>query len=597
MTEEGLQTALHAALDLHRRQRLDAALLAYLQILRHWPESPDAHCLLGHLYIDTGRLDDGLTHLDRAASLSPERVDFHFSLGTALLRHGRSQAAVQALYEAYRLKPDEAAVVVNLAVARRQCGQFDEAVRELNGLLDRLPEIVEARHNLANCLADLGRVEESLVEYERALRQRPEAVDVRVSLAVNLCRWHRYEDAIVQLERALVTAPGHPLVHQQLGKALMVTGRLADAEAHFRQALAVAPMLAEVHQTLADIVTHQPGDADIAAMEDQLKRPHIDELSGVRLHFGLGKAYADCRDYERAFAHYAEANRMQRRRIRYDSRETDAEFARIRRAFERDLLDLPPAREAGPRLVFIVGMPRSGTSLIEQILATHPEVYGAGETTYLLDEMIVACRSTPFGVPEGLFHLEADGLAGIAARYVGRMKAQAGLYGRADAAVMTDKMPHNFRYVGLIAHLWPDAVILHTRRHPIDVCLSCFQQFFAEGNPYAYDLQDLGHYFTAYENLMAFWRERLPGRLIEIDYEGLVADREPAIRRLLDVCGLSWDERCLDFHRSKRGVDTASAAQVRKPIYQSSVERWRRYESQLKPLQELLIANGVLKAD
>lgn len=597
MTEEGLQAALHAALDLHRQQRLDAALLAYLQILRHWPESAEAHCLLGHLYIDTGRLDEGLNHLDRAAKLMPERVDFHFSLGTALLRHGRSEAAVEALRAAYRLKPDEPAVVVNLAVARRQCGQFEDAVRELKGLLDRYPDVVEARHNLANCLADLGRVDASMAEYERALHQRPEAVDVRASLAVNLCRWHRYEDAIAQLEQALVVAPGHPLVHQQLGKALTVTGRLAEAAAHFRQALAVAPTLAEVHQTLSDIVAHQPGDADIAAMEEQLVRPNLDDLSRVRLNFGLGKAYADCRDYERAFAHYLDANRRQRRRIHYDPRETETEFLRIRQAFETDLPEMPPITATRPKLVFIVGMPRSGTSLIEQILATHPEVYGAGETTYLLDEMVAACRNTPFGVPEGLFHLSADGLAGIAERYIARMKVQAGKTGRADAAVMTDKMPHNFRYVGLIARLWPEAVIIHTRRHPIDVCLSCFQQFFAEGNPYAYDLQDLGHYYSAYENLMAFWRKRLPGRMIEVDYEGLVGDRENAIRRLLELCGLPWDDRCLEFHRSTRGVDTASAAQVRRPIYQSSVERWRRYESQLTPLRELLIANGVLKAE
>ena len=597
MTEQGLQASLQAALDLHRQQRLNEAHRAYTDILQRWPDSADAHNLLGHLLVDSGHLDQGLRHLDRAATLAPNRTDFHFALGTALLSHGHPQPAVKALLSAYRLQPDEAAIVVNLAVARRQCSQQADAIHELTGLLARQPEVVEARHNLANCLADLGRVDESLAEYERAIQSRPDAVDVRLSLAVNLCRWRRYDEAKTHLLHALALAPGHPLVHQQLGKALMVTGQLDEAESHFRQALAAEPALAEVHQALADIVTHASGDADIQAMERQLERPGLDEVSALRLHFGLGKAYADCHEYGHAFAHYAEGNRIHRSRIHYDPRETDAEFARIKRAFEHHLPELPKQVRQTPGLVFIVGMPRSGTSLIEQILAAHPLVYGAGETTYLLDEMIVGCRSSASGVPEGLLQMDPSGLAALGERYIARLKAQATQYGHADAEVVTDKMPHNFRYVGLIAHLWPEAVIIHTRRHPIDVCLSCFQQFFAEGNPYAYDLNDLGHYYTAYEGLMEFWRQRLPGRLIEVDYAGLVSDREPEIRRLLDVCGLPWDDQCLDFHRSKRGVDTASAAQVRRPIYQSSVERWRRYETQLRPLQELLIANGVLKAD
>ena len=453
MTGKDLQASLHAALDLHRQQHLEEAHRAYSDILQRWPESADAHCLLGHLLLDMDHPDEGIIHLDRAIKLLPERIDFRFSLGTALLKLGRSQAAVTVLLGAYRLKPDEMAIVVNLAVARRQCGQLADAIRELSGFLEHHPDVVEPRHNLANCLADLGRMDEALAQYEIAVQRRPEAIDVRVGLAVNLCRWRRYDEAIAHLKQALALAPGHPLVHQQMGKALTVTGRLAEAESHFRAALAAAPELAEVHQALADIVNHQPGDADIGAMEVQLKRPGLDALSGVRLHFGLGKAYGDCHDYDRAFEHYAEANRIQRGRVLYDPLETDAEFARIRQAFGHALPELPAQADQAPRLVFIVGMPRSGTSLIEQILAAHPEVYGAGETTYLLDETIEACRGTPFGVPEGLFHLDPAELAAIGERYVERLKAQAARYGHPDAAVMTDKMPHNFRYVGLIAHL------------------------------------------------------------------------------------------------------------------------------------------------
>jgi Sulfotransferase family len=306
-----------------------------------------------------------------------------------------------------------------------------------------------------------------------------------------------------------------------------------------------------------------------------------------QLLFALAKAFADLGEHERAFGWLLEGNALKRRQIGYDEAKVLGQFARIRAVFDRDLMDRSRGRgDPSSVPIFILGMPRSGTTLVEQVLASHSEVYGAGE---LLDfEREVARLSEADGAPptfpELAPSLSGEQLRQLGTRYVQRVRPAA------PAAVhITDKMPMNFLFVGLIHLALPNARIIHTRRDPVDTCLSCFATLFTGEHRVAYELGELGRYYRAYDRLMRHWRDMLPdGVILEVKYEDLVTGFEPQARRIVDHCGLEFEDTCLDFHKTRRPVRTASAAQVRQPIYQSSVGRWHSYKHLLRPLLDAL---------
>jgi hypothetical protein len=309
----------------------------------------------------------------------------------------------------------------------------------------------------------------------------------------------------------------------------------------------------------------------------------------MHLHFALGKALADAGDAERAFRHMLEGNRLKRSQIDHDEPAVLGAFDRIRRVFTPSLVEAKSGQGSASRLpILIVGMPRSGTTLVEQILASHPRVHGAGELEDLARIVGGLCQSAG-NYPEAIPALDPGQLGAIAERYLEGLVSRSG-----GAERVTDKMPSNFYFIGLIHLALPEASIIHVRRDPLDTCLSCFSKLFASPQNHTYDLAELGRYYRKYAELMAHWREVLPaGRMLEVRYEDLVADFEPAARRILAHCGLDWDEACRSFHRTARPVHTASAAQVRQPIYGSAVGRGKPYREFLTPLlRELPAALG-----
>ncbi len=561
------QNSLQEALKKHQQGRLLEAELAYQALLQQWPGCADAWHLLGHLLtVSDDRFEDGMEAIERAISLCPEKAVYHFNKGTILLKSDRPEAALPALLEVVRLQPGILPGYLNLAATYRSLGDDQQAIICLQEALKKHPDEIDLRRNLATLLAQQGRFSEAIEHFRSLVRAVPD------------------------------DAQGH----LQLAHALKAVASLAEAEKHLRRALALAPGLAEARHALANIVRHQPGDEDIVNIEQQLQRCDIDIAARERLNFALGKAYDDVADYARAHVCFSLANHLQRQQRGVST--TVADFGVLQRAFAKPLPALPQEEETKqPRFVFIVGMPRSGSSLLEQILASHSDVYGAGETAFLqtsVEEIMhlsgLEAGATFFDRPELITSLSAASMTAIRQCYREHMQRQAARHQGGGKAVMSDKMPHNFRLLGLIAPLFPDAVILHTRRHPLDVCLSCFQQRFVGDHAYSQDLLDLGHYYLAYERLMTFWQQQFPERIHGFDYQALVDDPEGQIRRLLTLCRLPWDDRCLDFHRSERAVATASDAQVREPIYQRSIARWRHYETALQPLRTLFEEHGIL---
>jgi tetratricopeptide (TPR) repeat protein len=383
---------------------------------------------------------------------------------------------------------------------------------------------------------------------------------------------------------APAVAPKSELALTELGNALREQGRIAEARAAFVAALEANPASTVAYYNLAETQTFLPGDPCFVAMAKLAENSAV--LTGTeqaQLEFALAKAHADIGAHARAAEHLLRANAIARARVPYDETSMLGLFGRIRGVFTAEMIE----RHAGhgdpsTTPVLIVGMPRSGTTLIEQILASHPNVFGAGELMDL-PAMIYAVRDAGGAIahfPEFAGALEPGGLRLFGAAYA------KGLRDRAPSAErVTDKLPANFLHVGLVHLALPRARIIHVRRHPLDTCLSCFAKLFANELHFTYDLAELGRYYRAYERLMAHWREVLPSEaMLEVDYEDVVSDTKTQVRRLLAYCGLAWDDACLRYYESRRPVRTASAVQVRQPLFSSSIGRWKAYERMLAPL-------------
>jgi tetratricopeptide (TPR) repeat protein len=376
-------------------------------------------------------------------------------------------------------------------------------------------------------------------------------------------------------------------------------GHLREAQEAYLEALRLDPSLADVYVNLADSKTFEPGDPHLSAMEAlAAKTEGLSKTDRMQLDFALGKARADLEDYGRSFKHLLAGNAAKRATISYDENAAFALFDQIETVFTRELIARKSGRGDPSTLpIFVIGMPRSGTTLIEQIIASHPQVHGAGELQ-TLDEVILTARgadgnTTPY--PQFVPALDGSALRQIAVRYLTELRALAAKSGQINSAFLTDKMPSNYFFVGLIHLALPNAKILHTVRDPVDTCVSCFSKLFSGEQTYSYDLGELGRYYRRYEQLMGHWRRVLPtDRILDVCYEDVVADLEAQARRIIAYCGLPWDDGCLSFHKTARPIRTASATQVRQPIYQNAVGRWRVYEEHLGPL---LIALGIETAD
>src|SRR5712691_9476370 len=389
----------------------------------------------------------------------------------------------------------------------------------------------------------------------------------------------------IELVRRAIAADGtNALYHSNLGELCRQTGDIADARAAFETAITLKPREAVHYLSLADLMTFTEGDAHLAAMEGLARDiASFPAVSQVQLHFALAKAYDDLGRFDEGFRHLAQGNTLNRRQIAYDETQMHDTFERIQATFDRRLMDAKAgAGDRSPVPVFVVGMIRSGTTLIEQILASHPSVHGAGELPDF-SRLVHQLRSGPgdsIEYPECVPSLPAGRLRDLGRSYVEGIRRRA-----PDALRIIDKMPSLFMYLGLIHLALPRARIIHVMRSPLDTCLSAYSKLFVQGQHFTYNLGELGRYYRRYAGLMAHWRGLLPpGRLLEISYEAVIADLETEARRLVRFCGLPWDPRCIAFHEAQRPVRTASAIQVRRPIYRTSQGRWQAYRDHLGPL-------------
>ena len=518
-----------------------------------------------------GRLDAAAALLGRAIAVNDAVAACHFELGRvfgALQRHAEALACYE---RAIALQPGHGAALANHGNALRRLGRPREALASFARALAVLPEHPEVLNNQGTALRDLERFEAALASYDRVLAVRPGWVEALCNRAAVLGELDRPAEALAGYEQALSLRPDHAEAHANKGVLLSQLGRAEAANAATEMAIRCAPRRARYYYNLAIGRRLDADDPYFAAMRGLAAAP-LDDEERMFLQFALGRALGDQGDHAAAFRHLLDGNALKRRRTVYDEAATLGALAHSRALFSDDVMRrLEGAGAPSDVPVFIVGMPRSGSTLVEQVLASHPAVLGVGESSGF-ERALRRVRGA------GSVALSAEGLRGLGADYLASLPTRAGVLR------VVDKTLENFRFLGFIRLALPGARIVHVRRDPVDLCVSCFSHLFKQ-LPYTYELGELGRYYRAYAALMAHWREVLPaGAMLEVAYEDVVNDVEAQARRIVAHCGLAWDARCLAFYRTERTVRTASQHQVRQPIYRHAVGKWERYGDALAPL-------------
>jgi Flp pilus assembly protein TadD len=468
------------------------------------------------------------------------------------------------------------------AFTRHHKGQRLEAITLYERILC-LNDLPVIRNSLGQLLAESGRHNDALVHYERAAALDPSYADALCNWGSSLSHLDRLDEAEAKLRSAIAADPNFAHAHHNLAVVLKETGRIDEAVRQARRAIRLAPQNPSYYENLAAVRKFTPRCRYLAALERLAQgRASLSIDDQIALHFTLAKAYEDTGKPDAGFEQMLKGNQLKRQQVAYDEDDMLARMTRTRELFSADFVGARQgAGDPSPIPIFIVGMPRSGTTLVEQILSSHPDVFGAGEINWLDQAAGALAKAIPGSQPflDKVTALSGEHFAALGSSYLDRLKSAA-----PHALRIVDKMPGNFLFAGLIHLALPNAAIIHLIRDPVDTCVSCFSANFVN-QPQTHDLAELGRYYRHYDELMAHWRRVLPlGRILDVRYEQLVGDLQTSARRMIAHCGLTWDSRCLDFHRNPRPVRTASAAQVRRSIYRSSVGRWRNYEKFLGPL-------------
>lgn len=554
------------------------------------PGFVDAHFKLGNALAMQNRLDEAIDAYRSALALQPDFKEVHANLGFTLMTAQRYVEAEPHLRQALLAHPHNAALHNALGVVLYGQTRMTEAAESFRHVIALTPNDAQAHANLGNACRELGLFAEAETAYLRAISLDSQFARAQQDLGNLRYIQERYAEAEQHYRRALELKPDYAEACNNLGRSIRRQGRLEEACMYFETAMAIDPEWVEAYCNLASLRRFTPTHAEPARLEKlAFKLPSLSEHMRIRYWFSLGKMREDLERYDDAFDAYAQGNRLKHAQLAPDEARKIALLDHVRTTFDtRFFASRPIPASSGKGPIFIVGMPRSGTSLIEQILSTHPEVHGAGELPDL--ENLLFALATDAGkpveaYPEMAARMTTDQLLRLGETYIDSVWKHA-----PHATHITDKLMANFAHIGMIRMMLPNAKIIHAMRDPMDSCFSCYATLFSQNNlDFTYDLGEVGRYYVRYIELMKHWRNVLPpGSMLELRYEDMVADTESQARRLLDYLNLPWDPSCLNFHRNQRVVKTASAAQVRRPVYKSSVARWKHFEAHLQPLLDIV---------
>jgi len=627
------------------------------QILRDHPNDPNILRVSGVALMRQGKFEEALKHLSTSVKIAPELAGGHEQYGLALAASGRLDEAEESLLTASRLDPNSGTVHSKLArllamqgkdeesrksqdrmlelnpheqkmqdaMKLQVDGKHDEARQLVKNVLRQDPDNVDALNLMGGIRMAQDAHNDAEAFFRRAVVLAPDFAVAWSSLGASLKEQGNFEEAVEALEKALSLEPGNVEWHSYLGTMLLVWGKEERALASFEAALAIQPELAgalhskghvlktmgdqddairayraaararpdlgEIYWSLANLKTIRFDPDEVEFMQSQLDSGKLTDESELHFHYSLGKHFEDQEDYPKAFEHYAQGGVIKRMNVRYDPAEFDVQTDKIIEAFTPEFFEeRASCGYSDPAPILIVGLPRSGSTLIEQILSSHSQVDGTAE---LSDLMTLAYQSgqnrfDKLKYPASLMDMDAGNIEDLGKEYIDRT-----FHHRKGAPYFCDKMPNNFSHIGFLHLILPNAKVIDARRHPLDSCFGTFKQLFAKGQPFSYDFFDLGQYYNSYIRVMEHWDLVLPGKVLRVQYEDNVADLENQARRMIEHCGLEWEDQVLRFYESERSVKTASSEQVRQPIYNKSVNSWKRYETELADL--ILILEDVLE--
>jgi tetratricopeptide (TPR) repeat protein len=564
--------------------RFEAAREELKRVVAAAPGLDAAWLAYGDVLVDLEKYPDARFAYERARVTDPYSKRIEEATGAL---GAEDRKAAEAIFrDILKSDPSHVGALCGLAAVSLTVSRGTDALRLLRHALKQTAHIPLAWRGLCQTYSDLGRLPEAEAAVRKILRIEPENPKNWVMLGSVCTRLMRQGDALTAFEEAVRLDPGEIRLRLSIGHLHKTLGNRSQSEETYKRCLDLDPSFGEGYWSLAELKNYVFSDAEIAAMQALLKGEGGDDADQAKLHFALGRAFEHQKDYERAFEHYRIGNLRRRKTISFDIELFESKTRRVRECFD-DAFFSQRAGAGWPDRspIFVVGLPRSGSTLVEQILASHSRVEGTFELPNVLTIVREFDQSNPEhdAYPEIVRAAPIAHFADLGRRYIDEIAPI-----RSDRPRFIDKMPNNFSHVGLIHAMLPNATVVDVRRHPMDACFSTYKQHFAEGQSFSYDLDDLARYYRCYLGLMDHWDEVLPGKVLHLPYEELVREPEANIRRLLSHCRLDFEPACLAFHETKRPVRTASAEQVRQPLYTSGVGYWRHFESQLEPLRRAL---------
>jgi len=573
-------------LTLGARRNGEGAVAALRRALSLKPEMPDAWRALGdHLTAigDASAADEAYAQHIKFSTNDPRLLE-----AAAALCENRIPVAESLLRAHLKQFPTDLPALRMLAEVAARLQRYADAEVLLERALELAPSFVPARHNYAVVLHRQRKIKAAWEQVQKLVEADPLNPSYRTLKAAIASGIGEYDQALELYAGVLAEYPHNARVWMSYGHSLKTANRQTDCVQTYRKSIELAPQLGEAYWSLANLKTFKFEPADIEAMQTQLARGKLTPEDRFHFHFALGKAFEDAAQFAESFKHYEEGNSLRRKGVGYDADWNSEQMRRMQALFTPQFFAARAGQGASaPDPIFIVGLPRSGSTLLEQILSSHPQVEGTMELAdmpNLVRELGGSQVRAKSKYPESIAALDADALLALGERYLELTR----IYRRTDAPFFIDKLPNNFAHTGLIHLILPRAKIIDARRHPLGCCFSGYKQHFARGQHFTYNLDDIGRYYRDYVELMAHYDAVLPGRVHRVIYEQLIEDTEGEVRRVLDYCGLPFDQRCLRFYENERAVRTASSEQVRRPIYREGVDHWVNYEPWLGPLKSAL---------
>ena len=567
-------------INLYNQGQLAAVVEKAQALTKQYPKAFIIWNILGASAAQTGQLDKAINAFKRVIAIKPDYAEASYNMGNALKEQGKLEEAIEAYNKALAIKPDYAEAYNNMGIALQEQGKLEEGIEAYNKALTIKPDYAEAYINMGNALKDQGKLDEAIASYNKALAITHDYAEAYNNMGIALQEHGKLEEAIEAYNKALAITPDYAEAYKNMGNALQRQGKLDEAIASFNKALSLKPDYAAAHYNLSSLVKYQPEDTQVTLVSEMIKRLDLKDDDRCHLHYTLAKMNEDLGDIASAYENYVAGGKLRKKLLSYDLKQDEVRFDQIKSTAPglKELACSEPSKAATNTPIFILGMPRSGTTLVEQIISSHSKVHGAGELLFWSRFGDSLSRSNQVITSENVIQLRNA--------YLNELKKVSN-----GCPFVTDKMPQNFRYIGLLLKALPEAKVIHVQRDPAATCWSNFKHYFdATGLGYSYDLKDTANYFKLYQDLMEFWDQQYSEHIYHLDYERLTLEQEPETRKLIEHLELDWEDNSLSPQENKRSVRTASQQQVRQKVYTGSSQAWRKFEQFLDGIFDQLEA-------